>query len=96
MRKPDPLIYNYAVRALNEYSASHKGPSIAASDILFLDDIGENLKTAKKIGFNTIKVNLGRAFEAVDQLEEVTGLKLAGSHPRVPVVSQAMKKAAKL
>ena len=96
MRKPDPPIYNYAVRALNEYSASRGGASIAASDILFLDDIGENLKTAKKIGFNTIKVNLGRAFEAVGQLEEVTGLKLAGNHPKVPVVSHAMKKAAKL
>jgi len=96
MRKPDPAIYNYAVRALTEYSIAHGGPGVSPSDILFLDDIGENLKTAKKIGFNTIKVNLGRAFEAVDQLEEVTGLKLAGNHPRVPVVSQAMKKAAKL
>jgi hypothetical protein len=30
-------------------------------------------------------VKLGRAYEAVDELEKVTGLKLAGSHPRVPV-----------
>jgi len=96
MRKPDPVIYNYAVRALNEYSTAHGGSGVTPSDILFLDDIGENLKTAKKIGFNTIKVNLGRAFEAVGQLEEVTGLKLAGNHPKVPVVSHAMKKAAKL
>ncbi|KAG9243165.1 epoxide hydrolase-like protein, partial [Calycina marina] len=96
MRKPDPPIYNYAIRALNEYSLSHGGSSIAASDILFLDDIGENLKTARNVGFNTIKVNLGRAFDAVDQLEDITGLKLAGNHPRVPIVSQAMKEAAKL
>jgi len=27
---------------------------------------------------------LGRAYEAVDELERVTGLKLAGDAPRVP------------
>ena len=81
---------------MDTYSKNHSGSGVSASDILFLDDIGENLKTAKKIGFGTIKVNLGRAFEAVDQLEKVTGLQLAGTHPRDPVVSQAMKKASKL
>ena len=57
-----------------------------ADEIVFLDDIGENLKAARKVGFGTIKVGLGRAFEAVDKLEELTGLKLAGTHPRVPIV----------
>ena len=51
--------------------------------MLFLDDIGENLKAGKARGFRTLKVHLGRAFEAVDELEEVTGLKLAGDHPRI-------------
>ena len=58
---------------------------VRPEDILFLDDIGENLKAAKKIGFRTVKVNLGRAFEAVDELEKITSLKLAGDHPRIPV-----------
>lgn len=39
----------------------------------------------KQVGFQTIKVHLGRAFEAVDQLEDVTGLQLAGEHPRIPI-----------
>ena len=56
---------------------------VKPDEIVFLDDIGENLKQAKKLGFGTIKVNLGEAYEAVDKLEKLTGLKLAGTHPRV-------------
>lgn len=65
---------------------------VRAEEVVFLDDIGENLKAGRKMGFRTIKVNLGRAFEAVDELEEVTGMKLAGNHPRVPVVPVVRKK----
>ena len=94
MRKPDRNIYEYTLNALNTYALTHaltKGKElgweqgIKAEDILFCDDIGENLKAAKEVGFKTIKVNLGRTYEAIDQLEEVTGLRLAGSHPRVAV-----------
>ncbi|PBP25463.1 epoxide hydrolase [Diplocarpon rosae] len=56
-----------------------------ADEVVFLDDIGENLKAAKALAFRTIKVPLGRSFEAVDELERVTGLSLAGTHPRVPI-----------
>ncbi|KAF4121038.1 to epoxide hydrolase [Geosmithia morbida] len=61
-----------------------EGQGVEPEDVVFLDDIGENLKHARKQGFRTIKVHLGRAYEAVDQLESLTGLALAGAHPRVP------------
>lgn len=95
LRKPDPKIYKLALERVNEYAKSKSntgtgraaagGAIIKAEDVLFLDDIGENLKTGRKVGFNTLKVNLGRAFEAVDELENITGLQLAGDHPRIPV-----------
>jgi FMN phosphatase YigB (HAD superfamily) len=46
--------------------------------MVFLDDIGENLKAARKAGMRTIKVNLGRSREAVKELEKITGMKLSG------------------
>jgi FMN phosphatase YigB (HAD superfamily) len=95
MRKPDPIIYEYAVRELDQFAKANAGApgrntqgwedGVKANEVVFLDDIGENLKAAKKMGFGTIKVDLGKAFEAVDQLEDLTGLELAGTHPRVPV-----------
>ena len=99
LRKPDPAMYELAVRETDRYARANKdsprgtanrwADGVTAPDILFLDDIGENLKHAKKAGFRTIKVNLGRAYEAVDELESITGLKLAGSHPRPPPRSTA-------
>lgn len=98
MRKPDPRIYQYAVQQVDKFARQNSnssrgrqlgwGEGVRAEDILFLDDIGANLKGAKQVGFGTIKVNLGRAFEAVDELEKVTGLKLAGSHPKVAIKSR--------
>ena len=32
----------------------------AGDEVVFLDDIGENLKAARERGFGTIKVDLGR------------------------------------
>lgn len=100
LRKPDPAIYELALREVDGFArknaASEKGrrlgwkEGIKAHEIVFLDDIGENLKAGKKMGFGTIKVPLGRAFEAVDQLEHATGLSLAGSHPRVAVEPKAL------
>ncbi|PKS07513.1 hypothetical protein jhhlp_006117 [Lomentospora prolificans] len=95
LRKPDPRIYELALRTANEFAEKHRGSErwkrlgwdngIKADEVLFFDDIGENLRAARQFGFNTFKVNLGRAFEAVDQLENVTGLKLAGDHPKIPM-----------
>jgi FMN phosphatase YigB (HAD superfamily) len=58
---------------------------VKPDEIVFLDDIGENLKAARAAGFRTIRVPLGRAYEAVEELEGVTGLALAGDHPKIPV-----------
>ena len=56
---------------------------IAASDIVFLDDIGENLKHAKKAGMRTIKVTLGKTQDAVKELEKITGLELLDEKARL-------------
>ncbi|KAI8718650.1 hypothetical protein NCS52_00644400 [Fusarium sp. LHS14.1] len=95
IRKPDPKMYQFALTQIREHAETFQwlprgqglgwDEGITAGDVVFLDDIGENLKEARKQGFRTIKVNLGRAFEAVDELERVTGLKLAGDHPKIPV-----------
>ncbi|KAL2196112.1 HAD-like domain-containing protein [Corynascus similis CBS 632.67] len=95
LRKPDPRIYQLALQKVNEFAKanadSERGRALGwadgvkAGDIVFLDDIGENLKAAKAAGFGTIKVPLGRAYEAVEALEKVTGLALAGDHPKVPI-----------
>lgn len=74
MRKPSRDIYDYTVEKLREKF----GEDIKPSDIVFLDDIGENLKTAKSVGMRTIRVHLGKTDEAVKELEKVTGLKLLG------------------
>ncbi|KAF5875214.1 putative epoxide hydrolase protein [Botrytis fragariae] len=87
MRKPSPEIYALTFRTLREHHSSKfpNSPPLSPSDILFLDDIGENLKAAKTAGFRTLKVNLGRAYEAVEELERITGLGLSGDHPKVPI-----------
>jgi FMN phosphatase YigB (HAD superfamily) len=89
LRKPEPEIYKLAVEEVNRFAREdgrwRDRVPIEAGEILFLDDIGENCKAGRQAGFRTVKVSLGRTYEAVDQLEEITGLKLAGDHPRIPV-----------
>ncbi|PGH06488.1 60S ribosomal protein L5 [Blastomyces parvus] len=73
LRKPDPRIYALALKEMND-AAKKKGlPAVEPDDIVFLDDIGINLKWAKKAGFRTIKVDLGKSRDAVRELEKVTG-----------------------
>lgn len=77
MRKPFEDIYKYAITRLHEYvKTKGLGMGVRPSDITFLDDIGENLKTARRLGMRTIKVELGRADKAVVELEKLTGLEL--------------------
>jgi microsomal epoxide hydrolase len=76
LRKPDPRIYAHALEKMNELSAARGEAQIKPSDVLFLDDIGENLKAAKRAGFGTLKVVLGRTQDAVKELENATGLQL--------------------
>ncbi|TWU70598.1 hypothetical protein ED733_001006 [Metarhizium rileyi] len=95
LRKPDPGIYKLALRTLDEFARANAhtergarlgwGRGVAAAEVLFLDDIGENLKAARNEGFGTIKVHLGRTYEAVEELESVTGLRLQGEHAKSAV-----------
>jgi len=106
LRKPDPEIYKLAVKMVDDYARSNArsergsrlgwGGGVRPEEVLFLDDIGENLKTGKQQGFQTVKVHLGKAFEAVDELERITGLSLAGDHPRVPIMPVLTKPKARL
>ncbi|KAF2005596.1 epoxide hydrolase-like protein [Amniculicola lignicola CBS 123094] len=76
LRKPDPRVYELAVRELDRVAREKGLGRVEKGDVLFLDDIGVNLKWARKSGLRTIKVDLGRSRDAVRELEEETGLKL--------------------
>ncbi|CZT41748.1 related to epoxide hydrolase [Rhynchosporium secalis] len=101
LRKPSPEIYNHTLTTLRTFASSYASTprglannwasGIQPNDIVFLDDIGENLKAGKALGFRTIKVHLGRAFEAVDQLEDMTGLQLAGNAERKAITPKIGK-----
>ncbi|KAI0394281.1 HAD-like protein [Xylariaceae sp. FL0594] len=101
LRKPDPRMYEYTLQEIDKFArakaSSERGKllgweeGVKPEEVVFLDDIGENLKGGRRMGFRTIKVSLGRAFEAVDELETITGLKLAGDHPRIPVEPRTTK-----
>ncbi|KAK5087002.1 hypothetical protein LTR05_004173 [Lithohypha guttulata] len=73
MRKPDRNIYEFTMKKLSE-----KWPEaeIEPKDIVFFDDIGENLKMGKSFGWRTVKVWLGKTDETVKVLERITGEQL--------------------
>jgi FMN phosphatase YigB (HAD superfamily) len=76
LRKPDPEAYKLAVREMDKIRRNKGMGGVTAGETLFLDDIGINLKFAKKTGLRTIKVNLGKTKEAVQELEKETDMKL--------------------
>lgn len=83
MRKPEEDFYRYALVRLRELVRTREwGDDVRAEDVLFLDDIGGNLRMARGLGMRTIKVNLGKGDEAVRALEEATGLDLGGGSGR--------------
>lgn len=83
MRKPNRDIYEYTLALIRQTW----GDGIEPRDIVFFDDIGENLKAAKHLGFRTVKVVLGQTKDAVRELERLTGLELVGE----PWVSKESK-----
>ncbi|KAF2185690.1 HAD-like protein [Zopfia rhizophila CBS 207.26] len=83
MRKPDPKAYELAVRELDKISRDRGKGGVTAEDVLFLDDIGINLKWAKKSGLRTIKVDLGKTKDAVRALEMQVGIKLLDEKARL-------------
>lgn len=84
MRKPDEEAYKYAIVRLHEYVKTKQlGDGVKPEDIIFLDDIGANLKAAKKLGLRTIKVNLGHVDQAVKDLEKMSGLDLTSDKSKL-------------
>jgi len=67
LRKPDPRIYRMMVETLG----------VDPKNCVYLDDLGVNLKPARAMGMNTIKVLNGE--QAIAELEAATGLVLRGS-----------------
>ena len=64
LQKPDPRIYEHACRELGA----------EAREVVFLDDIGRNLKTARQLGMTTIKVDAPD--QALSELEQTLGFDL--------------------
>ena len=75
MRKPEPRIYHYTMQRLQEIV----GSDLTSNQIIFLDDIGENLKAAKAAGMRTIKVWLGKTQQAVQELQDIIDMDLLDS-----------------
>jgi putative hydrolase of the HAD superfamily len=65
VRKPDPEIYRIACDRLG----------VDCAEAIFLDDLGINLKPAKALGMQTIKVV--SQDQAIDDLSTLTGLTFA-------------------
>ncbi|KAJ4376197.1 hypothetical protein N0V83_001478 [Neocucurbitaria cava] len=83
VRKPDPAAYKLAVREMDAIARKKGMGEVTAGDTLFLDDIGINLKFARKTGLRTIKVNLGKTRDAVRELEEAAGIPLLDDKARL-------------
>ncbi len=64
MRKPDPRIYQHACKLLG----------VEPQECVYLDDLGINLKPARALGMQTIKVN--SADQALSELEKIIDMKL--------------------
>lgn len=64
LRKPDPRIYRHACELVG----------VSPEAVVYLDDLGVNLKPARQLGMTTIKV--GRPEEALRELGAVLGLDL--------------------
>jgi epoxide hydrolase-like predicted phosphatase len=83
LRKPDPKIYQVALQEMDTLAKKRGLPGTNPNDIVFFDDIGENLKGAKKAGMRTVKVTLGKSQDAVKELEKLTGLQLLEDQARL-------------
>lgn len=82
VRKPDPEAYRLSVRELSRVAEAKGLGKVEPGDVLFLDDIGVNLKFAREVGLRTIKVDLGGTREAVGKLEREVGVRLGEGEGR--------------
>ncbi|TFY65502.1 hypothetical protein EVG20_g5562 [Dentipellis fragilis] len=65
-RKPEPEFYLYACKRNN----------VKPEAVVFLDDLGFNLKAAQELGMQTIHVPIGGSMGALKQLERLLGIDL--------------------
>ncbi|XP_054844736.1 bifunctional epoxide hydrolase 2 [Eublepharis macularius] len=72
LQKPDPKIYEYTLEVLKA----------KPQEVIFLDDIGANLKPAREMGIATILVK--DADSAVKELQDLTGVQLLGQEHLPP------------
>eukprot|EP01090_Pellita_catalonica_P014455 TRINITY_DN3694_c0_g1_i1.p1 TRINITY_DN3694_c0_g1~~TRINITY_DN3694_c0_g1_i1.p1 ORF type:complete len:290 (+),score=35.28 TRINITY_DN3694_c0_g1_i1:73-942(+) len=70
IKKPNPEIYRIAVKKME----SHMDTTLHFNDCIFLDDIGRNLKSARKVGFHTVRVFPDKIMEAINQAEAILGI----------------------
>ncbi len=66
-RKPEKRIYEITLEKLG----------LKAEEIIFLDDLGINLKPAKKLGMKTIKVE--NSYKAIEELRKLLNIKILNS-----------------
>lgn len=66
LRKPDPKIYRHACDLLG----------VPPERCVYLDDLGINLKPARAMGMQTVKV--GDPDKAIDELQALVGIELRG------------------
>jgi epoxide hydrolase-like predicted phosphatase len=77
MRKPEKRIYEHALQeARRLWKDQGRKGEVEASDVLFLDDIGENLRVAKECGWRTVRVRIGKTRDAVREVEGIVRLRL--------------------
>ena len=83
VRKPERKMYEMTLRECERVAREKGGlgreERLDPGDVVFLDDIGSNLRGAREAGITRgIKVVIGETENAVKELEKVTGLQLRG------------------
>ena len=73
MRKPNPGIFQHALQKIG----------CKPEEVVFLDDIGSNLKAAAKLGIQCIRVRISREGEAIAELEKIMDMKLRDEKARL-------------
>ena len=80
LRKPNVKIYQYLLKRINQLNQNNISENdIQYNNIVFLDDIGINVKSAAKLGINTIKVGLNGQINAIKKLERIVNKALLPS-----------------
>ncbi|KAF2150246.1 HAD-like protein [Myriangium duriaei CBS 260.36] len=82
MRKPERSMYELTLRecerVAREKGVIGKEERLNPGEVLFLDDIGGNLRGAREVGIKGVKVVMGKTEDAVRELERVVGVQLSG------------------